>query len=68
MFSKFVWVKGPLSQPHDPHGFQNLALGVEPRVPDTSGPKPTGLVKGFDGVGTGGGFAGGAPRMVGEIF
>ena len=65
---KFVGVKWPASQPNQPHCFQDLALCVEPPVPDSPGALLARLVKALDGIGAGGGFAGGSPGVIGEIF
>jgi len=37
-------------------------------VPHTAGALPALVVKGFDSVRPGGGLAGGAPSVIGEIF
>ena len=50
MWIKFLWIKGPVSQPDQPERFEDLALGVEPRMTHTAGAQPALLVKAFDGV------------------
>ena len=63
----FSGIKGPASQPDQPDRFQDLALGVK-RAWRTLPVRAALLVKALDGIGAGGGFAGGAPGVIGEIF
>src|SRR6516162_5512299 len=65
---KSLRIKWPLSQPHHPHRFQNLALGIESRVPHTSRAKAALLVKSLDRVWPSGRFARRSPGVIGKIF
>ena len=59
-------LEGFAALPHAPHGGEDLALGVEPRVAHVVGAFEAGAVEALHGVVARGAFAAGAPGVIAQ--